>query len=228
MQDKSIKILIICLIILGVFLGAYEGLWRQGAKKVINYNIKFTQEIEDIYLVLIWDASESMWEKDFDIEKIIQSKDVLETFVNEIPDNINIGLRIFGARRINDLEDSFLAAPIQNNNKNKLLNFITNVEPLGRASIAYTLEESRKDLQNVQGKKYLLLVSDGIDYGQIPTEDVIERLIEDDITLHIVHIGESEQCIKEKLKDMANNTGGEYFLYNDKDRVIKTFANYHQ
>ncbi|MEJ6950581.1 vWA domain-containing protein [Natronospora cellulosivora (SeqCode)] len=224
MQDNSIKILLVCLIILGVFLGAYEGLWRQGAKKVLNYETVFSTHQNDIYLVLIWDASESMWEKDFGVEKILQSKEVLMTFVDEMPDDINIALRIFGARRTDDLKDSFLAVPLQDSSRENMINFITNVRPLGKSSIAHSLNEARMDLHDVQGDKYMILISDGIDYGDIPTKDVINKLIEDEIVLHVVHIGDSNEDIQNELKGMVEKTGGDYFSYNEQEKVVKTIA----
>ncbi|MFW6015556.1 MAG: vWA domain-containing protein [bacterium] len=223
MKDNSIRIMLLSLIILGVFLGAYEGLWRQGAKKVANYNIKLTQTQENINILVIWDASDSMWEEGYGIEKIIQSKDVLETFVNNIPEEINVGLRISGSRRIDDLGDSFLATPIKNGNKENMLNFITNVKPVGKASIAHSLDEARKDLHSVKGKKFMLLVSDGIDKGEITTDEVIKNIIKENITLHIVHIGEGDNELKDKLKNMAAKTGGFYYSYNEQEEVIKTF-----
>lgn len=223
MKDNSIRLLLICLIILGVFLGAYEGLWKQGAKKVTNYDINLS-ESEEIYLEVIWDASGSMWGRDVGVEKIIRSKDVLKTFADQIPESVNLGLRIFGARRVGDLEDSFLAIPFQEGNRNDIVNFITNVKPLGKSPIAYSLQEAHKDLTEIDGKKYVMLISDGIDNGEIPSETVIDQLIDDNIILHVIHIGEPEKKdVKEKLEEMAEKTGGNYFTYDTHERVIPTF-----
>lgn len=225
MNDNSIKILVLCLLILGIFLGAYEGIWKQGAKKVTNYNVKLTNEMDNnVYLEVIWDASGSMWGRDLGVEKIVKSREVLNTFTNEIPKKVNIGLRIFGARRIGDLKDSFLAIPFQKESRNKISNFITNVKPLGKSPIAYSLREARKDLAKYEGERYILLISDGIDNGQIPHEDIIQELVKSNIILHIVHIGEPDnKDLKNKLKKMAEKTGGKYFTYNEHKEVIPTF-----
>ena len=224
MRDNSIRLLLICLIILGVFLGAYEGLWKQGAKKVSNYDVEITDSKGEIYLEVIWDASGSMWGRDYGVEKIIRSKEVLKTFASDIPEKVNLGLRIFGARRVGDLEDSFLAIPFQEGNREDIINFITNVKPLGKSPISYSLQEAHKDLANINGEKYVMLISDGIDNGEIPSEEVINRFINDDIVLHVVHIGQPEkEEIKEKLKEMAEKTGGQYFTYDDHENVIPTF-----
>jgi len=225
MRDNSIRLLLICLIILGVFLGAYEGLWKQGAKKVSNYDVNITEDENDVYLEVIWDASGSMWGRDYGVEKIIRSKDVLKTFADKIPDKVNVGLRIFGARRVGDLKDSFLAIPFQEGNRENIINFITNVQPLGKSPIAYSLQEAYKDVVDIQGKKYIMLISDGIDNGEMPTGEVISKFANENIVLHIVHIGEpDEEKIKERLKDMAEKTGGQYFTYNNHENVVTTFT----
>lgn len=227
MKDDSIRVLLVCLIVLGIFLGAYEGIWKQGAQKVSNYNIDLADINihKEIYLEVIWDASGSMWGRDYGVEKIIRSKEVLKTFTEGIPEQVNIGLRIFGARRVGDLEDSFLAIPFDNNNRENIVNFITNVKPLGKSPIAYSLQEACKDLQEINGERYILLISDGIDNGEIPSEQVVEEIIKNDIVLHVVHIGEPEDPdIKTKLKNMAEKTGGSYFTYSDHEKVIATFS----
>lgn len=225
MKDNSIKILLICLIILGAFLGAYEGLWKQGAKKVSNYDVDIPVNSNEVYLEVIWDASGSMWGRDYGVEKIIRSREVLKTFADEIPEKVNLGLRIFGARRVGDLKDSFLAIPLEENNRENIINFITNVKPLGKSPIAYSLKEAKNDLNEVNGKKFILLISDGIENGEIPGEQVINELINSNVTLHVVHIGEPEdKNISDKLKDMAEKTGGQYFTYDNHENVIATFS----
>ncbi|HHU93009.1 MAG TPA: VWA domain-containing protein [Halanaerobiaceae bacterium] len=224
MKFDSIKIVLVCLLVLGFFLGAYEGIWRQGALKVANYNVDLVEEEPAFYLEVIWDASGSMWGRDYGVEKIIKSKEVLKTFTDELPENVNIALRIFGARRVGDLEDSFLAIPFDNENREDMVNFITNVKPLGKSPIGYSLIEACKDLQGIKGKKYILLISDGIDNGEIPPDKVIEEVIQNEIILHVVHIGEPENPgVKEGLKEMAEKTGGLYFTYNNHEKVIATF-----
>lgn len=223
MLDRSIKIFLLCLIILGVFLGIYEGIWEQGAKKVAKIQPTMQTEPDDIYLEVIWDASGSMWGREYGVEKIIRSKEVLKNLVNEIPGQVNMGLRIFGARKVGDLQDSFLALPLNEENNEDILNFIANVKPLGKSPIGYSLSQALNDLKTVRGKKFILLVSDGIDNGDIPPEKVLEDLKENGIALHVVHIGEMEdKNLKARLRYLASSTGGCYFTYNDKEQVIAT------
>lgn len=224
MIDRSVKILLTFLLILGVFLGAYEGIWKQGARKVSN-NINNISDVpgNKVYVEIIWDASGSMWGKEFGVEKIIRSKEVLKTFTEEIPGQINLGLRIFGARKVGDLKDSFLAVPVQENGRGKILNFIANVRPLGKSPIGFSLQEATRDLSKLKGKKFILLVSDGLNNGVIPPIEMVNKLIYNNIVLHVIHIGNMENKeLKRELKKMAELTGGKYFTYNQHNEVIPT------
>lgn len=224
MNDKSIKILVLCLLIFGLFLGAYESVWRQGAKRVTSNELSLNREFNEVYLEIIWDASGSMWGRDYGIEKIIKSKEVLKTFAAEIDNNINLGLRIFGARRVGDLEDSFLALPFNRNNTEAVINFIANVKPLGKSPIAYSLKKAVEDLTAVNGQKYIMLVSDGIDNGDIPPKKVVKELRDNNIILHVVHIGKLENDeIQNRLKEMVSLTGGNYYTYHNHKQIIPTF-----
>jgi len=212
------KYLLIGLLLLGLMLGAYEGIYKQGTKKVANDKI---YKDEEVYLEIIWDASGSMWGREEGIEKILRSKDVLKTITEKAPENINIGLRIFGARKPGDLTDSFLAVPIARENKETIENFITNIRPLGKSPIGLSLKRAKEDLEKVDGKKYIILVSDGIDNGKVPPTNVIEHLQEDEISLNIVHIGNlDDKELKEKLEKIAGSTGGKYFNYKQDKEVI--------
>ncbi|MFW6014876.1 MAG: vWA domain-containing protein [bacterium] len=227
MKDNSLRILLICIVILGIFLGAYEGIWKQGAKKVINSNINMKEKEKEVYLEVIWDASGSMWGREVGVEKIIRSKELLKTFTGELPENINLGLRIFGARKVGDLKDSFLAIPFNENDEEIILNFITNVKPLGKSPIAYSLKKAAEDLDKISSKKCILLVSDGLDNGQIPSESVISELEQKNIVLHIVHIGDiNDNNLKLSLKNMAEKTGGSYFTYNEHQKIISTLKQF--
>ncbi|ACL69824.1 hypothetical protein [Halothermothrix orenii] len=141
-MNKQLRVLLGILLIIGLFLGSYEGIWKQGAKKVSGPDIKKADNNE-IYLEVIWDASGSMWGKEYGVEKIIRSREVLKTFTDKLSGEINMGLRIFGARRIGDLKDSFLAVPFNEKNKDKVLNFIANVKPLGKSPIGYSLLQAK-------------------------------------------------------------------------------------
>ena len=82
MRDKSVHYLLLFLIVMGIFLGVYEGIWKEGAKKTANTNVNIADDqSETIYLEVIWDASGSMWGRDYGVEKILRSKEVLKLMI---------------------------------------------------------------------------------------------------------------------------------------------------
>ncbi len=219
MKIKKLHLMLIIFLILGIMMGYYSELWKQGAKKVVN--TKFEEDFNTVYMEIIWDASGSMWGRETGIEKIIYSKDIINSLNNNINKDINMGLRIFGARRIGDIKDSFLAVPVNNKNKENIINFIANVKPLGKSPIAYSIKEAINDLNKLNGKKILLLLSDGIDNGDIPSFEVINTLKNNNINLYVIHIGDLEDMsIKNNLKKMTEYTGGKYFTYKNYEKII--------
>ncbi len=212
------KYIFVGLLLLGLMLGAYEGIYKQGIKRVTNEQI---YNEEEVYLELIWDASGSMWGREEGIEKILRSKDILKTITEKAPDDINIGLRIFGARKTGDINDSFLAVPVEKDNKKIIENFIANVRPLGKSPIGFSLQKAKEDLLNLPGKKFIILISDCIDNGHIPPESVIDDLKKGGISLHIVYIGDlADVELKNKLKEVAESTGGGFFNYKQDKEVV--------
>ena len=77
---KSIYIFFIFLFIMGILLGSYEEIYKQGAKKVTTYNTTMEKIQEDnTYVEIIWDASGSMWGEENGFRKIFRSKDILKS-----------------------------------------------------------------------------------------------------------------------------------------------------
>lgn len=227
MKYKKIKITFLILIIIGILLGSveekYEENWKRGIKKVDSDSV-ITQQ--HVYLEVIWDASGSMWGQEEGITKFIKSKEVLRDLTNNVPDKIKIGLRIFGARRVADLKDSFMALPFSNK-KNVIFNYIENVKPLGKSPIGYSLKKAREDLSERRGQKTILLVSDGLNNDKLQPLQVAEQLKSENITLYIVHTGElNNKSLQTKLKDMAKKTGGKYYTYNNYKEIIPTLKQY--
>ncbi|MFW5998290.1 MAG: vWA domain-containing protein [Halanaerobiaceae bacterium] len=234
---KSFHILLLFLLVLGFFLGSHEEIYRQGAKKVTTYETGIENRETETYLEIIWDASGSMWGKNNDTRKITQAKEVLDYINSNLPDNIYTGLRIFGARRISDEKDSFLAVPFEKNNNNKIKNYIKNIKPLGRSPIELSLKKAGKDLENFSGERHILLISDGISNQEISEQEVIDKLNESDIKFHVFHLGEYDNDSKVDEEDMedinvsgnlitiADHTNGNYFSENNNTaEVVKTFS----
>ena len=225
MTYKSFKYLLFTFLILGLLLGSYQGIWKQGAKKVTTTPIQNKQS-NQTFVEIIWDASGSMWGQNNNIRKILKSKDIINNLNEKLSDNIYLGLRIFGARKTGDVNDSFLAVPFDKHNQTAINNYIKNIKPLGKSPIGLSLLKAQQDLAKHNGKKYILLISDGKNNGKFSLNKVINNLSKSKITLHTIYVGNIEnKSLQNKLRQVTKATGGNYYTYKNHLSVLKTLIN---
>lgn len=125
---------------------------------------KFFFPPENVEIIL--DVSNSMWAQLADGTKIDIAKQVLSKIVDEIPQQTQVALRVYGnnspvAR--NDCKDSELMIPLSPLNRQTILKKIEGLTPKGKTPIAFSLEQARQDLSGGKGSSVLLLITDGIE-----------------------------------------------------------------
>jgi len=159
-------------------------------------------------LLIILDSSSSMGDRFEDSIKIEVAREVLKEFVADLPNDMRVGLRVFGG-----CEYSRLVRSIGPLNKAALQAQIQSIEPGGTTPLAYTLEQAKGDFADLPGTKLILLVSDGIETcGGDPVASVL-ALIETGYELRIKVVGfdiGEVQGAREYLMEIARATGGVY------------------
>lgn len=116
-------------------------------------------------LVLVLDSSGSMQDRTEGGTKIAVAKRALNRVVDRLPDDVQVGLRVYGAKVDDENDpaactDSELVVPIGPANKPALKDQISRYRPLGETPISYSLKEAAKDLGG-SGRRTVVLVSDG-------------------------------------------------------------------
>jgi Ca-activated chloride channel family protein len=197
-------------------------------------------EGEGIDIVLCFDISGSMTEKDFTPNRLEASKEVAETFVNERAGD-RIGVVIFSRQ-------SFTLCPITTD-KTTVLSQIANIksgylEEEGTA-IGSGLATSVDRLKDQKTKsKIIILLTDGVDFGGIIPPDIAKEMAKlYKIKVYTIGVG-SEKEVDEQvqtpfgnmtnrkklefneglLKNIASETGGQYFHATDQDALKKIYA----
>ena len=113
------------------------------------------------------DVSGSMGEKCSGRRKIDGAKEAVTRFMKNIPDDVNIGLMLFGTRG----DDFAEALPITAGNKEEFLNIINSLQPNGRtplgeallASVDKIVEQYKKQLG--YGTYRIIVITDGEQTG---------------------------------------------------------------
>ncbi len=204
---------------------------------------KFTEqqtEGEGIDIVLCFDISGSMTEKDFLPNRLEASKEVAQAFVNDRPGD-RIGVVIFSRQ-------SFTLCPITTD-KTAVLSQISNIrsgylEEEGTA-IGSGLATSVDRLKDQKTKtRIIILLTDGVDFGGLIPPDIAKEMAKFyKIKVYTIGVG-SEKEIDEQvqtpfgnmrnkkklefneglLKNIAAETGGQYFHAADQDGLKNVYA----
>lgn len=204
---------------------------------------KFTEqqtEGEGIDIVLCFDISGSMTEKDFLPNRLEASKEVAQAFVNDRPGD-RIGVVIFSRQ-------SFTLCPITTD-KTTVLSQIASIrsgylEEEGTA-IGSGLATSVDRLKDVKTKsRIIILLTDGVDFGGLIPPDIAKEMAKFyKIKVYTIGVG-SEKEIDEQvqtpfgnmrnkkklefneglLKNIAAETGGQYFHAADQDALKKVYG----
>lgn len=201
-------------------------------------------EGEGIDIVLCFDISGSMTERDFPPNRLEASKEVAEAFVNNRPGD-RIGVVIFSRQ-------SFTLCPITTD-KTTVLSQIANIksgylEQEGTA-IGSGLATSVDRLKDQKTKsRIIILLTDGVDFGGLIPPDIAKEMAKFyKIKVYTIGVGSEKEMdeqvqtpygsmINHKklefneglLKNIAAETGGQYFHATDQEALKKTYSSINQ
>lgn len=167
---------------------------------------------------LILDASGSMRTDD----RIGKAKGVLKRIVKEdLPDDIPVALRVFGAKGGCDTELVTPLTPLTAAKRTELVTKIEAVAALGDTAIAASLDAVKDDLASATGLRHVVLVTDG---GETCGGDVkasLENLkkLGIDVQVDVVGIAPPESSLHAEFQEWAEVTGGSYLGTNDSPQM---------
>ncbi|HYF74134.1 MAG TPA: VWA domain-containing protein, partial [Nocardioides sp.] len=172
-------------------------------------------------MILLLDSSGSMAEPAGGGQtKIAAARSALKTVVQGLPDEAQVGLRVFGAKVFsrNDpgsCTDSQLVVEPGTDNRDQLADAIDDYEPYGETPIPHALEEAAKDLGD-EGARSIVLVSDGESTCDPDPCKVAATLQGNGIDLQIDVVGLSVSGeARRQLQCIAENGNGTYYDAND-------------
>lgn len=182
---------------------------------------------EDPRVVLVLDASGSMNLPDpSGATKLEAAKAALTTAIGSLPENAEVGLRVYGATVPGDVPtpeacaDTQLVHPISPLDAAGLTDAINSFEAVGETPISYALEQAAADLGD-EGKRHIILVSDGEETCVPDPCPVIEQLMDSGIELQIDTVGFGVNATaRDQLSCIAAAGNGTYFDAADADGLV--------
>ena len=180
----------------------------------------------DIYVEIILDGSGSMWETIGDEYKIGIIKDTLTSYLNKVPENVQIGLRVFGSRidkdkTIDDCQNTRLIQPITSLNKEEFLNLLKKINPKGKSPLAFAIKEAFKDFKETEEKKVIIAIADGPDTCQHLACKWLDNEVKKSlkIPVHILGYRITTDRAHNQLYCIASKLNGQYFKVNSQRAI---------
>jgi len=192
----------------------------------VNFKEGLAQETtKNVELIL--DASNSMWGQIKGESKISIAKEVLSQIIRGLPEEMNVGLRVYGHRyKLKDertCQDTELIVPIGPLQKDQLIQTIEKITPKGKTPLVYSILQSPQDFANLRGGT-VVLISDGIESCEGDIKSIARKLKESgiELTVNIIGFDIKEEEARKQLETIAKSTGGIYLDAKDSQELLSS------
>ncbi|MEK6455398.1 vWA domain-containing protein [Caldifermentibacillus hisashii] len=191
---------------------------------------------DNLNVVFIIDASGSMAQKINGKEKMASAKDSILNFVNKLPKDAKVGIRVYGhkgtgsdADKALSCSSSELVYPISNYNEGEFQAALNKFSPSGWTPIGLALREAKNDLASFDGANntnIVYLVSDGIDTCEDQPIEAAKELYSSNISPIINVIGfDVDSKGQNQLREIAAATEGIYGTVTNEGELQKELDN---
>ena len=163
-------------------------------------------------LIIVLDASNSMWAKINDTHKIVFARDALSQLLTAQPDTASIGLISYGNRHKRDCQDINTLAKPGDSTPSALLKQAREIMPHGGSPISGALRQAA-----TQGNT-ILLISDGTESCDNDPCATTQELKSKNPNLRI-HVMGFNDAADSPLRCIAERSGGSFTLATDKTAI---------
>jgi Ca-activated chloride channel family protein len=178
-------------------LSVFSALFLSGAA--------FAQDV-----MIVFDASNSMWGQIDKVAKIETAKDVFGTVLDGMPETAAIGLMAFGHRERGQCSDIEVLANPTVGQSARLNELVQDITPKGKTPISDAIQQAADVLNISENKATVILISDGIESCDRDPCTLAKSLKTNgiDFTAHVVGFGIGADVDTSSLACIANETGG--------------------
>lgn len=168
-------------------------------------------------LLFLVDFSNSMTEYLENEKKVNSVKKMLYKILPKIPSDTKVGMRVYGHNcnvlAFQACRSSELIVPIENNSIGKIQSALSTLKPKGMTPITYSLKQAvKKDLVNINGKKHIILLTDGGENCDESPCDYAISLVKTrrDVNIDVIAFNVKDSDDLAQLKCTADVTGGHF------------------
>jgi Ca-activated chloride channel homolog len=167
-------------------------------------------------ILFIYDASGSMLTQIDGKTRMQIALGVISNSVYKLPDNQKIGLMVYGHREKEDCEDVEILVGMDNRSKEKIINSLASLKPLGKTPLAYSTSLAIDKLRKSKIQATIILITVGIESCGGNICDVVTAAKNESIEfrLHIIGFGLNKDNTKQ-LRCAATAGDGNYYDASD-------------
>ncbi|MBE1284687.1 MAG: VWA domain-containing protein [Rhodobacteraceae bacterium] len=167
--------------------------------------------------VLVLDGSGSMWGQIEGTAKITIAQQVVGDLMQTLPQDLDLGLTVYGHRRKGDCSDiETLIAPGAGTHA-AIAQAVNSIKPKGKTPMADSVVAAAQALRYTEDAATVILVSDGIETC-VPDVCAVARELEEtgvDFTAHVVGFDVSDPEAQAQFQCLAEATGGTFLSADD-------------
>jgi hypothetical protein len=171
-------------------------------------------------MILILDASGSMWGQIDKKDKISIAKESMVSIIGNLPDDIEVGLLAYGHNRKGDCKDVQTLMPLKKIDKPQLVSKIKRLNAKGKTPISLAIKKAAEALKSREEETTIILVSDGKETCASDPCEVTRALKESGVkfVLHVVGFDVSEEE-RTQLQCIADAGGGKYYTARNAEQL---------
>lgn len=187
-----------------------------GFMAVVSTPASAQTEPENVILVL--DASGSMWGRVDGTEKIVVARNVIGKVLADIGDRVNLGVVAYGHRSKGDCSDIEKVIPVGPVDTKAYMSVINGISPKGKTPITDAVRQSAEELRYTENKATVILVSDGLETCEADPCALAAELEKAgiDFTAHVIGF-DLKDTDTSSLRCLAETTGGKYLAADNAD-----------
>jgi len=164
--------------------------------------------------------------------RIGTARQVLRDVLAKIPDDFNVGLRVYAhrysSRDKQTCTDTELKVPIQKFDRQRILSVVDSLKPRGETPLVYSILQSPADLKAVGGGS-VIVVTDGQETCHGDPVKAAEELKAAGIpvTLNIVGFtlkGKEKEDVERLMRPFAEATGGHYYYAENGEALARALS----
>lgn len=176
-------------------------------------------------VMLILDASGSMWGRVDGREKIVVAREVVGDVLSGIGDRVLLGVMAYGHRAKGDCNDIETVVPTGPVDAGRTLAVINALNPKGKTPISEAVRRAAGELRHSEAKATVILVSDGLETCEADPCALASELEKSgvDFTVHVVGFDLKNEDTR-TLQCLADNTGGKYLSADNADELTSAIG----